>query len=96
MRSTQFDDNFALEEVPEERRERNQAQAVCETLKRLGYAQDNQVKLYGEIFHLVSDPISVGENLVFVDARDGKSGKVIRVRIPPTVVQMARIKSRAA
>lgn len=96
MRSTQFDDHFPLEEGPEEHRERNQPQAVCETLKRLGYAQDNQVKLYGEIFHLVSDPISVGENLVFVDARDGKSGKVIRLRIPPTVVQMARIRSRAA
>jgi len=96
MRSTHFDDHFPLEEAPEEHRERKQPQAVCETLKRLGYAQDNQVKLYGEIFHLVSDPISVGENLVFVDARDGKSGKVIRVRIPPTVVQMARIKSRAA
>ena len=96
MRSTQFDDHFPLEEEPEEPRGRNQPHALCETLKRLGYAQDNQVRLYGEIFHLVSDPISVGENLVFVDARDGKSGKVIRVRIPPTVVQMARIKSRAA
>jgi hypothetical protein len=54
------------------------------------------VRLYGQIFHLVSDPISIGENLVFVDALDGKSGKVVRVRIPPTIVQMARIKGRAA
>ena len=96
MRSTQFDDDFPLEEGPEEYRERNRPQAVCETLKRLGYAQDNQVRLYGEIFHLVSDPISIGENLVVVNARDGKSGKVIRVRIPPIVVRMARIKGRAA
>ena len=96
MRSTQFDDHFPLEEEPEEHRERNQPQTVCETLKRLGFAQDNQVRLYGEIFHLVSDPISISENLVFVNARDGKSGKVIRVRIPPTVVRMARIMGRAA
>ena len=97
MRSTQFDDHFPLEEEPDESRgRRNQQHAVCETLKILGYAQDNQVSLYGEIFHLVSDPISIGENLVFVDALHGKSGKVMRVRIPPTLVQMARIKARAA
>jgi hypothetical protein len=96
MRSTHFDDHFPLEEEPEAFRRRNQPHTVCETLKHLGYAQDNQVRLYGEIFHLVSDPISIGENLVFVDALDGKSGKVMRVRIPPTLVQMARIKSRAA
>jgi hypothetical protein len=54
------------------------------------------VSLYGEIFHLVSDPISIGENLVFVDALHGKSAKMMRVRIPPTIVQMARIKARAA
>jgi hypothetical protein len=96
MRSTQFDDHFPLEEKPEEPRGRNQPDTLCETLKRLGYAQDSQVRLYGQIFHLVSDPISIGEKLVFVDALDGKSGKVVRVRIPPTIVQMARIKGRAA
>ena len=95
MRSTQFDDHFPFEE-PEESRGRNQSHTVRETLKHLGYAQDNQVSLYGEIFHLVSDPISIGGNLVFVDALHGKSGKVMRVRIPPTLVQMARIKARSA
>jgi len=45
---------------------------------------------------LVSDPVSVGENFVFVDALEQKSGQVKRVRIPPTIVQMARIKRRAA
>ena len=95
MRSTQFDDHFPFEEGPEESRGRNQPHTLCETLKRLGYAQDNQVRLYGEIFHLVSDPICFGENLVFVDALHGRSGKVMRIRIPPTLVQMARIKARA-
>jgi hypothetical protein len=79
MRSTQFDDHFPLEEGPEEHRGRNQPHALCETLKRLGCAQDNQVRLYGELFYLLSDPISIGENLVFVDALDRKSGKVMRV-----------------
>ena len=96
MRSTQFDDHFPFEEEPEEHRGRNQPDTLCETLKRLGYAQNNQVRLYGQVFDLVSDPVSVGENFVFVDALDRKSGQVRRVRIPPTIVQMARIKRHAA
>jgi len=55
-----------------------------------------QVKLYGKVFDLVPDPVIVGENFVFVDALEQRSGKVMRVRIPPTIVQMARIKRRAA
>jgi len=96
MRSTQFDDHSPFEEEPEEHRGRNQPDTLCETIKRLGYAQDNQVRLYGEVFDLVSDPVSVGENLVFVDALEQKSGQLRRVRIPSSIVQMARIKRRAA
>ena len=96
MRSTQFDDHFPLEEKPEECRGRNRPDTLCEAIKRLGYAQNNQVKLYGEVFDLLSDPVSVGKNLVFVDALERKSGHIRRVRIPSTIVQMARQKSRAA
>ena len=96
MRSTQFDDHSSFEQEPEEHSWRNQPHTLCEALKRLGYAQGNQAILYGEVFSLVSDPISVGENLVFVDAVDMESDQVKRVRIPPTVVQMARAKRRAA
>ena len=96
MRSTQFDDHSPFEEEPEEHRGRNQPETLCETIKRLGYAQNNQVRIYGQVFDLVSDPVSIGENFVFVDALDQKSGQVRRVRIPPTIVQMARIKRRAA
>jgi hypothetical protein len=95
MRSTQFDDRLPLEEDPEEHRVRNHPDTLCEAIKRLGYAQNNQVMLYGEVFDLVSNPVSVGESFVFVDALDRK-GKLRRVRIPPTIVQMARIKRRAA
>lgn len=69
---------------------------LCARLRQLGYAQDKQVKLYGEMFELVSDPISVGDNLIFIDARERKSGQRRRVRIPLTVVHMARQQSRAA
>ena len=95
MRSTQFDDHFPIDEVPEEGRRGKHSDPLCEALKRLGYAQDSQVKLYGEFFDLVSDPVRVGENLVFVDALD-RTNQFRRVRIPRTIVQMAGIKSRAA
>ena len=96
MRSTQFDDNYPFEEDREQHCGRNKPDTLCETIRRLGYAKGNQVRLYGEAFDLVSDPVSVGENFVFVDALERKSGQVRRVRIPPTIVQMARIKRRAA
>lgn len=96
MRSTQFHDHSPFEEQPEEHRGRNQRDTLCETIKRMGYAQNNQVRLYGNVFDLVADPVSIGENLVFVDGMDRKSGQVMRIRIPPTIVQMARIKRRAA
>lgn len=96
MRSTQFEDHFPFDEKPEEHHERKQPDTLCEAIKRLGYARNNQVRLYGEVFDLVSDPISVGETLVFVDAVERKSGQVRRVRIPSTIVQIARINRRAA
>jgi hypothetical protein len=96
MRSTQFDDYSQFEEQPEEHRPRSQPDTLCETIKRMGCAQNNQVRLYGTVFDLVSDPVSIGENFVFVDGMDRRSGQVRRIRIPPTIVQMARIKRRAA
>ena len=96
MRSTQFDDHSQFEERPEEHCARNQPDTLCETIKRMGYAQNNQVRHYGNVFDLVSDPVSVGENFVFVDGMDRRSGQVRRIRIPPTIVRMARMKRRAA
>jgi hypothetical protein len=84
-----------MDEAPEEHRGRQQP-SICETLKRLGYAHDNQVRLYGQIFDLLSDPVSVSENFVFVDAVERRSGQFRRVRIPRTIIQMARMKGRAA
>lgn len=62
---------------------------LCETIKRLGYSQNGQVKLYGEIFRLVSDPVIVEGRSVFVDAIERKSGTMRRIRIPLPIVLMA-------
>jgi hypothetical protein len=64
--------------------------ALCDAIKRLGYSQYTQVKLFGKVFDLVSDPITDGENLVFIVGQDKKSGQVRRVPIPLPIVHMAR------
>lgn len=64
--------------------------SLSENIRRLGYAQNTQIRLYGETFDVISDPVVVGENLVFVDALEQKSGHRRRVRIPLNVVHMAR------
>ena len=66
---------------------------LCDRLKRLGYAPRIQVKLYGAIFELVSDPIVVSERLVFVDGIEKKSGERRRIRIPLVVLRMAEAKA---
>ena len=48
------------------------------------------MKLYGETFELVSDPIVVSEKLVFVDGIEKKSGERRRIRIPLIVLRMAQ------
>ena len=47
------------ETFPRLRRMTKQQDTLCESIKRLGYARNNQVKLYGEVFDLVSDPVSL-------------------------------------
>jgi hypothetical protein len=37
-------------------------------LKMLGFAKGNQMKLYGQVFELVSEPIVMSDNVVLVDA----------------------------
>jgi len=62
---------------------------LCERLKRLGFARDSQMRLYGTQFELVSDPVIIGEHAVFVDAVETKTGEAVRVRIPLNIVNMA-------
>ena len=58
-------------------------------LKRLGFTKGNQMKLYGEVFEVVSEPILMADNVVLVDATEKKSGLSRRVRIPLPIVNMA-------
>ena len=62
---------------------------ISNILKKLGYASQNHVKLYGQEFWLVNDPVAMTETLVLVDAIETKSGRTLRLRIPLNVVNMA-------
>jgi len=63
---------------------------LSNTLKRLGYANQKHIKLYGQEFQLVGDPIVMTDSLVFVDAIAAKTGSAMRVRIPLNIVNMAQ------
>ncbi len=73
-----------------------QQTAICERLKRLGYSQGNRVRIYGQEFELISDPITVQDQLVFVDGVERKSGDVRRIRIPLPIVRMIHQDLRVA
>ena len=55
----------------------------------MGFTQGNQMRLYGQEFELVAEPIAIGDNLVLVDAIEKKSGQLRRVRIPVRLVHIA-------
>jgi hypothetical protein len=61
---------------------------VCERLKKLGYSEGNCIRIYGQEFDLISDPIPLQDELIFVDGVDRKSGETHRVRIPLPIVRM--------
>ena len=69
---------------------------LSDRLKRIGFTRENQMRLYGQEFILQSDPIVLDDNLIFVDAIEKKSGQLIRLRIPLTIVKMAAEEYRVA
>jgi len=70
--------------------------AMSEKLKRLGFSNASHMRLYGEEFELLSDPIVIEDDVVFFDAIERKSRQPRRVRIPLTIVRMARTDRHAA
>jgi hypothetical protein len=86
----------SLHQTPAERRDEamtSQIKHICERLKKLGFARENRVKLYGQEFVLTSDPIVLDHEVIFVDAIEGKSQEQRRVRIPLSIVKLATEKA---
>lgn len=61
---------------------------VCSALKRLGFTKRKKVRLYGEEFELLSDPI-IEQGGAVVEALDKKAEHPRKIKIPSTVLQMA-------
>ena len=70
--------------------------AICAGIKTLGFTQGKQVRLYGAVFDLLSDPFCVGDDCIFIDTYEQKADRERRVRIPRTIVDVARERSRLA
>jgi hypothetical protein len=64
-------------------------QIICEKLQELGYAREKHIRLYGEEFHLVSNPIPDGDGFA-VEGITRKSGNIRRMRIPLSLVHTLR------
>jgi hypothetical protein len=64
-------------------------QIICEKLQELGYAREKHIRLYGEEFHLVSNPIPDGDGFA-VEGIARKSGNIRRMRIPLSLVHTLR------
>jgi hypothetical protein len=62
---------------------------LCERLKQLGFSRQSQIRLYGSQFELVGNPLVISDDVVLVDAVEGKSGESCRVRITLNIVKMA-------
>lgn len=59
-------------------------------LRRLGFVQGNEMRLYGEVFEFLSDPIVMTDDAVFLDATEKRTGQIRRVRVPLQSVKIAR------
>jgi hypothetical protein len=68
--------------------EKDRQLLLCRKLQRLGYSAQQRIRLYGEEFDLVSDPIPE-DNGFAVDGISRKSGNVRRVPIPLSIVHVA-------
>lgn len=66
------------------------AEKLGEAIKRYGYTKKKKIKLYGKKMELVSDPVSPGDDKVFVEAREEGTEEVREVQVPRNVVQMAK------
>lgn len=69
---------------------------LCAKLKQLGFAQENQMRLYGEEFKFLSDPIVMADGTVFVEVIEKRSHQTRRIRIPLPIVNMASAPRTAA
>lgn len=67
----------------------NHERFICEKLRKMGYAQERRIRLYGEEFDLVSNPIPDGGGFA-VEAIARRSGNHRRIGVPLSLVVTIR------
>ena len=66
---------------------------TCRKLISLGYARSNRVRLYGLEVQLVSDPFPHGDGGIAVEVLERNASPSRTLRLPLSVVQVARKKT---
>ena len=59
---------------------------ICERLKKFGYSKEREIRLYGDQFHLISNPFPDGNGFA-VEGIARSSGQLKRMHIPLSLVQ---------
>jgi hypothetical protein len=67
---------------------------VCEKLKKIGYSKGKRIRIYGQEFDLISDPVTQHEQMIFVEGVERRSDEARRIRIPLPIVRMVHHVSR--
>ena len=67
----------------------NHEKFICEKLRRMGYARERRIRLYGEEFDLVSNPVAEGDGFA-VDGIARTSGDHRRIGVPLSLVVTLR------
>jgi len=62
---------------------------ICERLRKFGYSQERHIRLYGEEFHLISNPFPDGNGFA-VEGIEHTSGMPRTMRIPLSLVETLR------
>lgn len=62
---------------------------ICASVKRLGYAARERIRLYGEEFELISDPFPDADGIA-INVRSKKGTNTRVVRLPKTVLQSVK------
>ena len=71
------------------KKQNERPQIICKRLQELGYAREKYIRLYGEEFHLLSNPVPDGDGFA-VEGTTATSVNVRRVRIPLSLVHTVR------
>lgn len=69
---------------------------ACEKLKKIGYSKGKRIRIYGQEFDLISDPVTQHEETIFVEGIERRSGETRQIRIPLPIVRMVAQVDRAA